>query len=115
MKDYYKILDIENNQHPNYRESITELTVSITSEVVLAHYKDKIRRFKGLPFLTNKMIADIKLLKEAFYVLHDENRKKKYDKLFKKYKQTKLLSEDSRIIDNTKICDRLFSLAHITK
>lgn len=115
MKDYYKVLDIDNindNKSTSYQNVISEAT--ITSTMVDLSYKIKIARFKKLPFLTKQMITEIKLLKEAYYVLHNDIRRSKYDKIYKKFKLNKVLADDNRI-DNTKICDRLFSLSHINR
>ena len=94
MKDYYTILDIK-------------IENDITNELILNSYKKKISRFVGLPFFTKQMIQDIKNLKEARYVLTHILLKDRYIKKFKKFKQ---LNDDDRYIDNTKICDRLFSI-----
>ena len=53
------------------------------------------------------MIAEIKLLKEALYVLGDENKRQKYNNKIEKLDQ---YNSADKIIDNTKICDRLFSI-----
>ena len=94
MKDYYMILGIDINN-------------DITNEIILNCYKNKISRFVGLPFLTKQMIIDIKNIKEARYVLTHILLKDRYITKFKKFKQ---LADDERYIDNTKICDRLFSI-----
>ena len=91
MKDYYNILGIDKIDEPDINES----------------YNIQISRFKNLPFLTKQMILDIKNIKEAYYVLSSTILKQKYDKILKKQK---LLEDNSKTIDNTKICDRLFSI-----
>jgi curved DNA-binding protein CbpA len=53
------------------------------------------------------MISDIKLLKEAFYILSDVIKRDIYIKKYKRYKD---YESTNRTIDNTKICDRLFSI-----
>jgi len=95
MKDYYKILDINNTED------------DLSAKQIKDAYNVQISRFVGLPFLTKMMIQDIKNIKEAYYVLSSETMKNKYDKIFKKHKQ---LEEDARQVDNTKICNRLFSI-----
>ena len=75
-------------------------------EQIYDAYRLKISQFNHLPFHTSKMIAEIKLLKEALYVLGDEIKRQKYNKKIEKLEQ--YYSEET--IDNTKICDRLFSI-----
>ena len=99
MKDYYKILNIKKTHSISTTYS---LKISDDDDIKL-FYKNKILIFKDLPFLTKQMISDIKDCKEAYYVLSDKTRKTKYDKLINN------LSDK----DNTKICDRLFSLTFI--
>ncbi len=92
MKDYYEILEISRNA---------------SEDDIYNAYNTKILQFRHLPFFTNKMIQEIKLLKEALYVLSDEIKRAKYNDKFNRRKQ---YEEESRHIDNTKICDRLFSI-----
>lgn len=93
MKDYYSILDINNNA---------------TEKQVYEGYKIKISRFNNLPFHTKKMIDDIKTLKEALYILSDTIKREKYDIKLEEHK--KYLNDDENPFDNTKICNRLFSI-----
>jgi DnaJ-class molecular chaperone len=93
MKDYYYILDISNNAIENQ---------------VYEGYKRKISRFNNLPFHTKQMIEDIKTLKEALYVLSDKNKRMKYDIKLEEHK--KYMNDDENPFDNTKICNRLFSI-----
>ena len=92
MKNYYEILSINNNA---------------TEEKIYDAYRNKISQFNHLPFHTQKMIAEIKLLKEALYVLGDDIKRQKYNKKIEKLEQ--YYTED-KVINNTKICDRLFSI-----
>lgn len=92
MKDYYEIL---------------EISLDASEDEIYDAYNKKIVQFKHLPFFTNQMIQEIKLLKEAIYVLGDENKRQKYNYKFNNYKQ---YEEEGRHIDNTKICNRLFSI-----
>ena len=94
MKDFYEILNIDSNA---------------SEEQVYDAYRDKISQFNHLPFHTQKMISEIKLLKEALYVLGDEDRRKKYDNKIEKLKQYNI---EGRNIDSTKIIDRLFSVIY---
>jgi hypothetical protein len=94
MKDYYIILCIDNIDNVDNNE-------------IKKQYNIQISKFRGLPFLTKMMIQDIKNIKEALYILSNPVMKIKYDKILKKQKQ---LENDTRYIDNTKICDRLFSI-----
>ena len=94
MKNYYKILNINNNA---------------LEEQIYDAYRDKIAQFNHLPFHTPKMILEIKLLKEALYVLEDKIRRQKYDKKMEKLEQYNL---EGRNIDSTKICNRLFSVTY---
>jgi DnaJ-class molecular chaperone len=64
MKDYYEILDI---------------TINSSLDDIYNAYNKKIVQFNHLPFFTNKMIQEIKLLKEALYVLTDKNKRSKYN------------------------------------
>jgi DnaJ-class molecular chaperone len=92
MKDYYEIL---------------EVSIDVSEDEIYEAYNKKIVQFKHLPFFTNQMIQEIKLLKEAIYVLGDENKREKYNYKLNNYKQ---YEAEGRHIDNTKICDRLFSI-----
>ncbi len=92
MKDYYEILDIDYNANE--------------ADIYQA-YRIKIAQFNHLPFHTPKMIQEIKLLKEALYVLSDKNRKAKYENKINRMKQYK---EEGKFNNNTQICDRLFSI-----
>ncbi len=94
MNNYYEIL------------GITDEAVELE---IYDAYRNKISQFNHLRFHTPKMIKEIKLLKEALYVLGDENKRKKYDKktrLLKQYEVT------DRRINNTEICNRLFSITY---
>ena len=105
MKDYYMILDI-----PHKLDKLDiQYKMNIEAEIdIKAAYKIKIARFKNLPFLTKKMISDIKDIKEAYYVLSDDELKTKYNNKFKKIKQ----QDDTRYIEPSQICNRLFSLTN---
>jgi curved DNA-binding protein CbpA len=92
MIDYYNILNLNNNA---------------TEKEIFTAYREKISQFNNLPFLTNKMIIEIKKIKEAFYVLNDNTKKEKYDRKLNKYNEYFV---DNDTFDNTKICDRLFSI-----
>lgn len=92
MKNYYNILDVDNN---------------VSEDEIYEAYKNKISQFNNLPFHTPKMITEIKLLKEALYVLGDNDRREKYDRKCLKMQQ---YNEEGRQIDNTKVHDRLFSI-----
>ena len=94
MKDYYNLLGIVN-------------TDELDTKQLKKIYNTQISKFIGLPFLTKQMIGDIKNIKEAFFVLSNNTMKQKYDKKLKLFNQ---LNNDTRHIDNTKICDRLFSV-----
>ncbi len=90
----------------NYYE-ILSLPFNAPEDEIFKKYREKINQFNGLPFLTKEMIHDIKLLKEAFYVLSDNTKRNNY---IKKYKRHRDYEATNRTIDNTKICDRLFSI-----
>jgi DnaJ-class molecular chaperone len=94
MKNYYEILNINNDA---------------SEEQIYDAYRYKIAQFNHLPFHTSKMILEIKLLKEALYVLGDENKRQKYDNKINKLEE---YNSEGRNIDNTKICDRLFSVTY---
>ncbi len=93
MKDYYSILGINKDAND--------------SQVQKA-YKIKIARFNNLPFHTKQMIEEIKTLKEAYYILSDKQKCLKYNIKLEEYNKYK--NEDDNPFDNTKICDRLFSI-----
>lgn len=95
MKDYYEIL---------------ETSINASTDDIYNAYNSKIVQFNHLPFFTNKMIKEIKLLKEALYVLSDKNKRYKYNILINKYYNQKQYEEEGRHIDNTKVYDRLFSI-----
>jgi len=90
----------------NYYE-ILGLPFNAPESEIFKSYREKISQFNGLPFLTKEMINDIKLLKEAFYILSDNKKKDNYIKKYKRYRD---YESTNRTIDNTKICDRLFSI-----
>jgi DnaJ-class molecular chaperone len=99
MKNYYNILDININNS--------------SIENIKRAYKIKISQFNNLPFFTNKMTQDIKDIKEAYYVLKNNKLKQVYD--MKRTKDNKIttvnkFSNENKYIDNTKICERMFSL-----
>ena len=59
----------------NYYE-ILGLPFNAPEEDIFKSYREKISQFNNLPFLTKNMINDIKLLKEAFYILSDVQKKR---------------------------------------
>jgi len=94
MNDYYNLLNV------NINSSKDEIKKS---------YKKHISRFNGLPFLTKKMITEIKELKCAYYILCNEEKKQLYDNRLKPKKtifQKREINND--FLENTKINDRLF-------
>lgn len=94
MKDYYIILNVTKNSSMN--------------EIKQA-YDEHISRFNGLPFLTDKMINEIKEYKTAYYILGNPERRNLYDNRFKPKKTLYQTSETNNdFIENTKINDRLF-------
>ena len=92
LKNYYNILNLKENS---------------TEEEIYNAYNLQISQFNNLPFHTQKMINEIKILKEAIYVLGNTEKRNKYNK---KWKSLKDFEELDTTIDNTKICDRLFSI-----
>lgn len=90
LKNYYEILNIKIN--------------SIDQDIIES-YNFKIKQFNGLPFLTDQMKNEIKDLKIAKYILLDADRKYLYDKKFN-------FNNNDALIDNTKICNRLFSITN---
>lgn len=70
-------------------------------------YRNKIKQFNNLPFLTKIMIDEIKMIKSAIYILGDEQKRIRYNE---KYKRHKDYEATDRQVDGTKICDRLFSI-----
>jgi DnaJ-class molecular chaperone len=92
MQNYYEILNID---------------INATKEEVYDAYKNKISQFNSLPFHTQKMIGEIKKLKEALYVLGNTEKRKIYNN---KLKLNINLNNISDEFDNTKICNRLFSI-----
>ena len=64
-------------------------------------YNFKIKRFKNLPFLTDQMKKDIKILKIAKYLLFDEYRRKKYNNI---------LINELNDKKNIQLNERLFSV-----
>lgn len=88
MKNYYDILDIG---------------MTATKDDIYEAYKNKISQFNGLHFHTQQMINEIKNLKEALYVLGNTEKRKIYNKKI-------TLQNITDDFDNTKICNRLFSI-----
>ena len=91
MKNYYDILNVKKDASEN--------------EIYKA-YRDKISQFNGLPFLTKQMSVEIKELKVAIYILGDEIKRQKYNIKMGHKKPI----QPNNSIENTKICDRLFSI-----
>jgi DnaJ-class molecular chaperone len=91
MINYYELLEVDNKA---------------TEDEIYKAYNLKISQFNHLPFHTSKMIKEIKLLKEAIYVLGDETKRQKYNNKFKKNMK---YMEEGKHIDNTQICNRLFN------
>jgi DnaJ-class molecular chaperone len=91
MINYYELLEIDNKA---------------TEDEIYQAYNHKISQFNHLPFHTTQMIKEIKLLKEAIYVLGDETKREKYNN---KLQRNKKYMEEGRHIDNTQICNRLFN------
>jgi hypothetical protein len=83
---------------------ILELNYDCSQYDIINSYKTKISKFDGLPFLTDKMINEIKQYKIALYVLSNKNRREKYNSIIKGY-------YTDNYIDNVnkKINDRLFA------
>ncbi len=102
------IVKIIMSNFPNYYD-ILNISTNVSEEEIYTAYRNKISQFNNLPFLTEKMIQEIKLLKQSIYVLGDQKKKFKYDK-----KYTKYLDSEEPNIDNTKISDRIFSIAKYT-
>ncbi len=93
LKDYYSILGCKKDA---------------TEDDIYNKYRNQIKRFNNLPFHTKQMITEIKELKEAIYVLGNKTKRAKYDKKFKL--QQSYDNESESEVDNTKICNRLFSI-----
>jgi DnaJ-class molecular chaperone len=92
--NYYKVLHLDEN---------------CSKKQIIESYNEHISRFIGLPFLTDKMIDEIKLLKSALYVLSDDNRRFKYDNRNKPKRTVYMLNDyNEEISENTRINDRLF-------
>jgi hypothetical protein len=90
MKNYYKILNVNIN--------------SSKDELILK-YNESIHQFNNLPFLTDKMKIIIKDLKEAKYILLDDNRKIKYDNL--------LLNEKDQHFEEPPVEEQYFEEPHV--
>ena len=97
MKNYYEILKIDNN---------------VDEEKIINAYNFLISQFNNLPFLTEQMINEIKNLKEAKYILTSRERRIVYDRKLNSINKYNNIPE---YIDNTKICNRLFSLPFTRK
>lgn len=92
--DYYKILNV--NENCSKRE-------------IIDSYHEHINRYIGLPFLTDRMIEEVKLLKIALYILSDDERRYKYDNRNKPKKTMYIFNDyNEEISENTRINDRLF-------
>jgi hypothetical protein len=84
MKKYYNILNIP----------VDDFIFKDPDIKFIINYKNTIKRFANLPFLTKQMIVEIKDIKEAYYVLKNKELKKKYDSLYKKEYNNNLISLD---------------------
>lgn len=122
MKDYYKILLID---------------YTATKQQIVEAYNTNIQQFNNLPFLTEDMKSKIKDLKEAKYVLLDDDRRNQYNILlnqnnieieqnnqqeiekinepqpeqYNRFLNHPIIPkiEDERQFNNTQICDRIFN------
>ena len=94
MENYYKILGLKNYDTKNLVE----------------FYKNSVKKYKNLPFYSEKIKNEIMLLKEAYYVLSTESLKEVYDKSLKKSLK-KNYNQDRDILRNNYnnfICSRNF-------
>mgnify|MGYP004548219061 CR=1 FL=1 len=94
MQNYYKILELENFNKTNLEES----------------YKNSLKKYKYLPFYSNKNKDEIKLIKESYYVLTNDKLNIIYDqKLKKSLKKNYNLERDVlRNNYNNTLCNRNF-------
>jgi hypothetical protein len=97
-------MDIRNS---NYYD-LLELKYNCTKNDVIKSYKMKISKFDGLPFLTSKMINEVKQYKIALYILSNDTRRNKYNKLINQSINNDI---ENDYIDNVnkKLNDRLFA------
>lgn len=93
MKKYYNILNIP----------IDDFILKDPDINFIINYKNAIKRFANLPFLTKQMIEEIKDIKEAYYVLKNKELKKKYDYKYKKEYNNNLISLDEIEINSKNI------------
>ena len=92
MKKYYNILNIP----------IDDFIFKDPDINFIINYKNAIKQFANLPFLTKQMIIEIKDIKEAYYVLKNKELKKKYDYKYKKEYNKNLISLDEIEINSKK-------------
>lgn len=86
-----------------------QLQKTASKEDIIKSYQEHINRYNGLPFLTKRMISEIKNLKKAYYVLSNDELRKKYDN--NDNNNTNIFfafNEKEDDMGNTKINDRLF-------
>lgn len=96
------------NVNINYYD-LLEIKYNCSKVDVINSYKMKISKFNGLPFLTSKMINEIKQYKIALYILSNDVRRNKYNQLINQ--STNQNDIDNDYIDNVnkKLNDRLFA------
>ena len=95
MINYYKILSLEDFSNLSLEEA----------------YKKCIKKYKNLPFYSEKIKQEIKTIKEAYYVLSTENLKNAFDKKLKKDLEKNKIDVDRDVLRNNYndiICSRTF-------
>jgi hypothetical protein len=91
----------------NYYD-LLEIKYNCSKVDVINSYKMKISKFNGLPFLTSKMINEIKQYKIALYILSNDMRRNKYNQLINQSIDNDI-EEDYIDNVNKKLNDRLFA------
>lgn len=89
----------------NYYE-VLGVNINATTNEIKNGYKKQINKFINLPFLTDKMIQEVKLYKTAYYVLKDKKRRNKYD--FKMNNSNNNINNSYESQLNNTINDRIF-------
>lgn len=103
MDNYYKIL---------------QLSMSAENDEIIQAYKQKIKPYKKFTYLNKQQKKEVKLLKEALYVLTNKELRNIYNfnlqkESFKTLNNLDDLKYKKQKVDGTLISDRMFSLASL--
>lgn len=98
----------------NYYD-ILEVTVDSQYDEILSSYKNKIKEFNNLSFLTNESIQKIKSLKKSLFVLINPDLRNLYDKKLSKNNLSQEIKNREKTFNNHLIANRIWNMPRIPK